>query len=123
MFPLSRNFLKFAAAGALVALTAATTPASADDMMQNLGPVGPQEPILITVGGKHIIAFYAPSNGNCGVQVVTWNADDASAITAVSGHVSIHRGETASFDTGENKSLTLRCADYGETLAIVDTGK
>ena len=32
MFPLSRNFLKFAAAGALVALTAASTPARADEL-------------------------------------------------------------------------------------------
>ena len=40
MFPLSRNFLKFAAAGALVALTAVSTPAHADEMVQNLGPSG-----------------------------------------------------------------------------------
>jgi hypothetical protein len=46
MFPLSRNFLKFAAAGALVALTAASTPARADELVENLGPVGPHEPIL-----------------------------------------------------------------------------
>ena len=42
MFPLSRNFLKFAAAGAFVALTV-FTPARADEMAQNLGPVGPHE--------------------------------------------------------------------------------
>ena len=35
MFPLSRNFLKFAAAGALLALTAGITPALAYELTQN----------------------------------------------------------------------------------------
>ena len=52
MFPLSRNFLKFAAASAIVALTAVSTPARADELVQNLGPVGPHEPILATFGNK-----------------------------------------------------------------------
>jgi hypothetical protein len=58
MFPRSHNFLKFAAAGALLALTVSGTPARADEMFQNLGPVGPHEPILTTVGNKRVIAFY-----------------------------------------------------------------
>ena len=40
MFSLSRNFLKFAAASAFVALTVSGTPTCADEMAQNLGPVG-----------------------------------------------------------------------------------
>ena len=58
MFSLTRNFLKFTAAGAIVALTAVSTPASADEMVQNLGPVPAHEPILKTVGNKHVIAFF-----------------------------------------------------------------
>ena len=57
MFPLSRNFLKFAAASAIVALTAVSTPARADELVQHLGPVGPHEPILATFGNKRVIAF------------------------------------------------------------------
>ena len=45
MFPFSR-ILSLAAAGALVAFTAASLPARADDLVDNLGPVGPHEPIL-----------------------------------------------------------------------------
>jgi hypothetical protein len=45
MFPLTR-ILSLAAAGALVALTAACSPAHADDLAQNPGPVGTHEPIL-----------------------------------------------------------------------------
>ena len=70
MFPLSRNFLKFAAASAIVALTAVSTPARADELVQHLGPVGPHEPILATFGNKRVIAFYEPGNGRCELQEV-----------------------------------------------------
>jgi hypothetical protein len=59
MFPLTRS-LSLAAAGAIVALTAVSIPARADELAQNLGPVGPREPILTTVGSKRVIAFYWP---------------------------------------------------------------
>ena len=89
MFPLSRNFLKFAAAGALVALTATSTPSRADEMIQNLGPVGPHEPMIATVGSKRVIAFYVPGNGDCNVQAVIWNGDDTDANTAAGFRVSL----------------------------------
>ena len=51
MLSLTRiQLLSFAAAGALVALTIASIPAHADELAQNLGPDGPDEPILTTVG-------------------------------------------------------------------------
>src|SRR5512144_2711399 len=77
MFPLSRNFLKFVAAGGLVALTAVSSPARADEMVQNLGPVGPHEPILATFGNKRAIAFYEPDNGRCAVSAVVYEKTDA----------------------------------------------
>jgi hypothetical protein len=121
MFPLSRNFLKFAAAGALVALTAVSTPARADEMVQNLGPVGPHEPMITMVGSKRVIAFYVPGNGNCNVQAVIWSSDDAAATTAAGFRASLNPGQTASIDSADNKSLTLKCGDYAESLAAVDT--
>ena len=51
MFPLTGS-LSLAAAGAILALTAASIPARADELAQNLGPVGPREPILTWVGSK-----------------------------------------------------------------------
>jgi hypothetical protein len=57
LLPLTRiQLLSFGAAGSLIALTAAfaltaaSTPARADELTQNLGPVGHYEPILMTVG-------------------------------------------------------------------------
>ncbi len=123
MFPLSRNFLKFAAAGALVALITASTSARADEMVQNLGPVGPHEPIITTFGDKRVIAFYVPGNGACNVQAVIWNVHDADATTAAGLRVSLNPAQTASIDRAENKSLTLKCGDYAEALSVVDTNQ
>ena len=52
MYSLTRNFLKVASAATVVALAALSTPASATEMVQNLGPVSAYEPILKTVGNK-----------------------------------------------------------------------
>jgi len=123
MFPLSRNVLAFAAAGALIALTAVSPPARSDELVQNLGPVRPHEPMIAAVGSKHVIAFFVPGNGTCNLQVVVWSSDDTDeAHTAAGFRTSLNPGETASIDSAESKSLTLRCGDYAETLgAAYDT--
>jgi hypothetical protein len=125
MFALSRNFLKFTAASSLLALTAISAPASAYEMAQNLGPVGPHEPILTTVGNKRVIAFYEPDNGQCVVNAVVYDKTDADTgmTTAARVRVSLAPGQTASIDSAENKSLTLECGDRGEMLSAVDTNQ
>jgi hypothetical protein len=120
MFPLTQ-FLKIVAGGAILSLSAANHLAHADEMIQNLGPVGPNAPILATVGSKNVIAFYVPGNGMCNVQVVTWNGDDTDANTAAGFKVSLDPRQTTSIDSAENKSLTLQCGDFADTLAAVDT--
>ena len=55
MVQFSRSYLSaLAAAGALVALVAANGPARAEDPTTNLGPVGPREPILVTMGDQRV---------------------------------------------------------------------
>ena len=117
MFPLSGNFLKFAAGGALVALTA--TPASAEEMYEKLGRVGAHDPILTTVGSKRLVAFFVPGNGQCNVQAVIWNADDMEAKSAGGIRVSLNPGQTASLDSSPTEFLTLKCGDYAETMAAI----
>jgi hypothetical protein len=51
-------------AGALFAL-AAGVPAHADEWLNNLGPVGPREPILVNLGDQRIVAFFVPERGGC----------------------------------------------------------
>ena len=119
MFSLTRNFLKVASAAAVVALTAVSTPASANEMVQNLGPVPAHEPILKTVGNKHVIAFFVPGNGQCNVQAVIWNADDVEAKSA-GVQLSLNPGQTTSIDSSATESFRLRCGDHAETLAAID---
>ena len=122
MFPLTRS-LSLAAAGAIVALTAVSIPARADELAQNLGPVGPREPILATVGSKRIIAFYWPDSGNCAVHVVVWNPTDVNAESTAGFQATLNPRQVAHIDTAENKSLYLQCGDNAERLAVVDTAK
>jgi hypothetical protein len=127
MFTLTRiQCLKFAAAGALVALTAASLPARADELPSNLGPVGPHEPILTTVGSKRIIAFYEPDSGHCVVNAVVWdntaaNTDMPSSAARV--RISLNPRQTVHIDSAEQESLNLQCGDNAASLAIVDTSK
>ena len=121
MQPLSRN-LGFAAVGAL-ALTVASSPGYADELAQNLGPVGPNEPILTTVGSKRVIAFYVPGNGHCGINVVVWDLADINGDSAARVRVSLNPRQMVHIDSAENKSINLQCGESAETLALVDTAK
>ena len=123
MYPLTRSrFMGFAAAGAL-ALSLASLPAHSDELAQNLGPVGPNEPILTTVGSKRVIAFYVPGNGHCGINVVVWDRSDATGNSAARVRVSLSPRQMVHIDSAENKSINLQCGESAETLALVDTGK
>ena len=116
------QFLSFAAAGAL-ALSVASIPTRADELAQNLGPVGPNEPILTTVGSKRVLAFYIPGDGQCSINVVVWDRTDASGDSAARVRVSLNPRQMVHIDSAENKSINLQCGDSAETLALVDTSK
>ena len=77
------QLLKFAVGG-LVVLSSLGTPARADDLVQNLGPVGPHQPILATVGNKRVIAFYMPGSDRCSLHAVVWDTTgpDAGSLAA-----------------------------------------
>jgi hypothetical protein len=120
MFNLSKP-LRFFALGFLLALAGLSLPARADELAQNLGPVGPHEPILTTVGSKRVIAFYEPRAGNCGVNVVVWDRTDESGSSAARVRVSLNASQMLHIDSPDNKSLDLQCGDYADTLKIVDS--
>ncbi len=114
--------LNYVGLGFLLALSALSLPARADDLAQNLGPVGPHEPILATVGGKRVIAFYEPRSGECGAHVVVWNSADASAESAARVRVNLGPRQMVHIDSADNKSIDLRCGDYAEKLSLTKTG-
>ena len=126
-FPmLSRiQLLKFAAAGSVVACMLGT-PAQADELAQNLGPVGPHEPILTEVGSERVMAFYEPDNGRCAVHAVVFDKTDAytGMTTAARVRVSLNPREMVHIDSADNesvKSLSLQCGENAEKLTIIDT--
>ena len=110
------GLLGFATASAFVALGVAGPPARAEDFAQNLGPVGPHEPILTTVGNKRVIAFYEPGNGHCAINVVVWDNSDADGNSAARVRVSLNPRQMVHIDSAENKSINLQCGDSAETL-------
>lgn len=124
MFPLNRNqCLKFAAAGAFFALTAAT-PVRADGLAQSLGPAGPQVPILTDVGTKRVLAWYEPDSDGCAVFVVSWNRSDVDGTSTAGIRIRLKSGEIFHFDSSYDvKSLDLQCAADAASLSIVDNGE
>src|SRR5262249_30717230 len=84
----------------------------ANEMIQQSGPVGPHEPILVTVAQKHVIAFFVPGNGQCNVQAVIWNADDPEAKSAARVRVSLNPRQTTFIDTSATETFTLKCGDF-----------
>jgi hypothetical protein len=121
MLPIAH--ISFAAAGAVLVLTTASIPARANDLAQNLGPVGPYEPILTTVGSKRVIAFYEPNSGHCDFRAVVWNTTDINADSAARFQADLNPRQMVRIDTAENESLKLQCGDNAESLAIVDANK
>ena len=111
MQPITGNrLLAFAAAGALV-LTVASAPASTDELAQNLGPVGPNEPILTTLGSKRVIAFYEANGSDCGMHIVVWDRADVSGGSAARVRVILNPRQMVHIDNAENQSLNLQCGD------------
>ena len=118
---MTRQFLKVVAASTMLALTAASTPALADNTVQNLGPVGPNQPILATFGNKQLVASFASGGGACAIQTVVWNADDIDAKSASQFRVRLNPGERTEIDGSANETITLQCGDSAQTLAVVGT--
>ena len=118
---MSLRSLGLAAAGALVALTA-SVPAGAttDQPMVNLGPVGPYEPILATVGPQRIIAFYVPEHGECGVNAVVWHDTSPDApYTSARVRISLRPGQLFHLDGAQQQSMDLLCGVDAATLTVV----
>jgi hypothetical protein len=118
MFALT-TLTKYAGVGALV-LGGLSLPAGADELAQNLGPVGPHEPILTTLGSKRVIAFYEPNSGHCAMHIVLWNTADAEANSVARVRMTLNPRQIVHVDNVENKSLNLQCGSNAETLSLVD---
>ena len=118
MFLLSQS-PKLAVAGAVAALLAASTPASAEESRQNLRPVGPYESILATIGNKRLIAFYVPDSGRCSINAVVFDvAPPEAPYSSARVRINLWPGESFHLDAAGQKSVDLSCGDNASTLAL-----
>lgn len=116
MVQISRTRL-FAAVCALGVLASAS--AHADEYTTNLGPVGPNEPILANVGGQRIIAFFTPDRDSCAVNTIVWK--DAGADTPYTSsrvRVTLRPGQMVRIDDAR-LSMNLLCGADASTLSVV----
>jgi hypothetical protein len=108
-----------AAATAFAVLAAAIAPGRADQPLTNLGPVGPSEPILVTIGTQRVIAFYTPDRGACAVSAVMWK--DTGSDTAYGSarvRISLKPGQMFQLDGAERQSMSLVCGADAASLAV-----
>jgi hypothetical protein len=121
MKPIFRNCLKLTAVTAFAALSA-FNPAGAEEMVQNLGPVGPNDTLLAKIGGMHVIAFLEPGRGRCAVNAVVWDSVGAEpGISTKNVRVRIDPGEVVHINNAAQESVHLQCGSNATTLAIIDT--
>ena len=112
----SRFFLAICALGAFAGLSVS---AHADEYATDLGPVGPNEPILANVGGQRIIAFFTPEQGSCAVNTIMWK--DAGADTPYTSsrvRVTLRPGQMVRIDDAR-LSMNLLCGADASTLSVV----
>ena len=96
-FSLFEFLLGLAALGASLALAVGVTPLRRR-YDTNFGPVGPNEPILATIGGQRLIAFFVPERGSCAVNTIMWKDAGADAPYASSRvRLSLRPGEMVGF--------------------------
>jgi hypothetical protein len=120
MKPRFRNFLKLAAVAAFGALSA-FNPARAEEMVQNLGPVGPNDTLLAKIGGMQVIAFLESGSGRCAVNAVVWDSVGAEpGISTKNVRVRIEPGEVVHINNAAQESVHLQCGSNAATLAIID---
>lgn len=112
------------AAGALAAVLSGAVPASAEDNKANLGPVGPHEPILATIGGKRLIVSYEPSGGMCDVSAVVFDtAASGGGHESTRMRVILRPGELFQLEAVENEQVVLTCGPKARILAILNRGE
>lgn len=104
------------AAGIIIGI--ASIPALADKPLTNLGPVGPGEPILVTVGDQRVIAFYAPERGKCAVSAVIWK-DIGEDTRSTRVRLNLKPGQTLQLDGSQRQAMSLLCGADATTLSLV----
>ena len=116
--------VSIAAATALAALTATVTASSAETLLANLGPVGPNEPILADVGTSRLVAYYQPIDGKCAVNAVMFTtASNGGGHESNRVRLDLHPGELFHFDSANDERVILTCGPDAKGLTVLNRGE
>ena len=98
---------------------AATSPSFAQDsIIEHLGPVAVNQPVLSNVGPNALIAFYNLEEGKCAVQILTWHRADIEAIGASRSRLTLNPEQQMNIDSIQN-SLTLQCGKNASSIMLI----
>ena len=116
--------LSIAAAGALMVLTAAPLASAGDTTLVNLGPVGPDEPILAKVGTSRLVAYYEPDGGKCAVSAVMFTTSpNGGGHESTRVRVALHPGELFQLDSVKDERVVLTCGPDAKALTVLNPGE
>ena len=119
MLLISRAVRLVCGMAAVAVLAMAGVPARAEQPLTHLGPVGPYEPILVSMGTQRVIAFYVPERGSCAVNTVMWKDGDPDAPYGSSRvRVSLKPGQMFLIDGSMRQSMSPVCGADASTLAV-----
>jgi hypothetical protein len=116
MVRFSLSSLSAIAISGVLLTSSVVVPAHAEEPLNNLGPVGPHEPIVIAAGGQRILAFYQPERGGCAVSAITWK--DVAPDAPFRVRVSLKPGQMFQLDGAQRQSISLFCGADAATLAV-----
>ena len=98
---------------------AATNPSFAQDkIIERLGPVQVNEPVLGNIGPNALIAFYTLEDGKCAVQVLTWQRADTEAIGASRSRLTLSPEQQMNVDSIAD-CLTLQCGKDASSIMLI----
>lgn len=118
------RILSIAAVSALTVLAATFMASAADKTRANLGPVGPNEPILVTVGASRLVAYYEPVNGKCAVSAVVFDAmPDGGGKASKRVRVAVYPGELFHLDGVNDEHVVLTCGPDAKLLTVLNRGE
>lgn len=118
-----KNILPVAAAAALSVFAATDMARAGESSETNLGPVGPYEPILASVGESRLLAYFVPEHGNCAVNAVMSAATPKGDGESTRVRVALHPGELFHFDGVRNERVVFTCAPGAKAMTVLNRGE
>src|SRR5262245_48825521 len=89
-----------------------------DKIIERLGPVEVNEPVLDNIGPNALIAFYTVEDGKCAVQVLTWQRADTEAIGASRSRMTLNPEQQMNIDSIQD-SITLQCGKGASNIMLI----